>query len=199
MDILHIFSIYNQAIEDYHIEDRLVDIFDIPFELNSFDYFLYQKAFIDTIQWHCEDEVRHPDIEAEKVRYFKNRIDSLNQERTNLVEKIDDILWEKFQVIHPNSNARLATESPAWSLDRLSILALKIYHMNIEAKRNDLTTENRIAYQSKLAMLMTQKQDLILAITTLISEIEKGETMYKLYRQVKMYNDQDLNPVLRKK
>jgi hypothetical protein len=198
MEIKRIYEIFEKAIADYHIKDELVDSFNNPFELDSLDAILYHKSFVDTIQWHCEDEVRNPVLEAEKVRYFKNKIDKLNQERTNLVEQIDDILYTKFKDIKPQSINRLVTESPAWAIDRLSILALKIYHMRIEAHRQDSSEINKINYTQKLALLETQRADLIEAIDNLIIELELGTSVYKLYRQVKMYNDADLNPILRK-
>jgi hypothetical protein len=198
MNIKEIYRIFEQAINDYHIQNELVDHFENRYDPNTLNYILYHKSYIDTIQWHCEDEVRNPSIEAEQVRYFKNKIDALNQERTNLVEQIDDILWEKFEDIKPLDKNRLATESPAWAIDRLSILALKIYHMRIEANRTDSSEVNKINYSQKLALLETQREDLLTAIDNLFNELELGTTVYKLYRQVKMYNDADLNPVLRK-
>jgi predicted nucleic acid-binding Zn-ribbon protein len=133
--------------------------------------------------------VRHPAIEAESVRYFKNKIDQLNQTRTNLVEQLDDYFLEKYKDVSPQENARLNTESPAWAIDRLSILALKIYHMQIEVERMDLSPEQFLSYQQKLELLQTQKMDLMQSIESLLEEIEQGKTQFKVYRQVKMYND----------
>jgi hypothetical protein len=149
------------------------------------------------MQWHCEDEVRHPKIDAERIRFFKNRIDSLNQMRTNLVEKLDDYFLALFEHIQYQSDAKLNTESPAWAIDRLSILALKIYHMHEEVERTDLSLELFQVYQHKLELLLTQKLDLMEAIQQFLKSIEQGKTLFKVYRQVKMYNDADLNPVLR--
>lgn len=197
MKVIDIYSIFESAIERYHVLDDIHQTLVNPFAENQIESMYYEKAWIDTIQWHCEDEVRNPHILAEQVRYFKNKIDQLNQARTNLVEQLDDYFLLQYQGISPSPDARLNTESPAWSIDRLSILALKIYHMDIEVSREDLSDSLRISYQQKRELLYTQKADLIQAIETLLAEIESGKTIFKVYRQVKMYNDADLNPVLR--
>lgn len=197
MDISRIYSIFNQAIMDYHVTDSIEQTFVAPIYIDPIDSLYYQKAWIDNVQWHCEDEVRNPTIDAEKVRYYKNKIDSLNQERTNLVEHIDDYILNIYKDIKPQTNARLNTESPAWAIDRLSILALKIYHMGIESNRTDLPEDKKKAYQTKYTLLQEQKNDLIQSIGELLSEINTGNTIFKVYRQVKMYNDNDLNPILR--
>lgn len=197
MNITQTFEIFQKAIADYHIADNLDTPMSNPFEIENVQYLLYTKCWIDTVQWHCEDEVRHPAIAAESVRYFKNKIDQLNQTRTNLVEQLDDYFLETYKNVSLLENARLNTESPAWAIDRLSILALKIYHMQIEVERLDLSSEQFISYQQKLELLQSQKIDLIQSIQSLFKEIEDGRTQFKVYRQVKMYNDTDLNPVLR--
>ncbi|MBL7790399.1 MAG: DUF4254 domain-containing protein [Chitinophagales bacterium] len=197
MNLIHIFEIFQKAIADYHIKDKLDTPCPNPFQDSSIEHLLYFKCWIDTVQWHCEDEVRNPAIEAEKVRFFKNKIDELNQTRTNLVERLDDYFLNIYKDVQVLDQARLNTESPAWAIDRLSILALKIYHMQLEVERTDLTTEQFHAYQQKLELLQTQKLDLIQAISVLLEEIEQGRTQFKVYRQVKMYNDSDLNPILR--
>ena len=197
MNLIQTFDIFQRAIADYHILNNIDAPIQIPFPTKSLESLLYEKCWIDAVQWHCEDEVRHPKIEAERVRFFKNRIDSLNQTRTNLVEQLDDFFLTYFEHIQYHSDAKLNTESPAWAIDRLSILALKIYHMQEEVERTDLSLEQFQAYQQKLELLLTQKLDLITAIEQLLGEIEQGKTLFKVYRQVKMYNDADLNPVLR--
>lgn len=197
MNLTQTFEIFQKAIADYHIVDKIDTLMPNPFEKGNLHYLLYKKSWIDSVQWHCEDEVRHPAIEAESVRYFKNKIDQLNQTRTNLVEQLDDYFLEKYKDVSPQENARLNTESPAWAIDRLSILALKIYHMQIEVERMDLSPEQFLSYQQKLELLQTQKIDLMQSIESLLEEIEQGKTQFKVYRQVKMYNDDDLNPVLR--
>lgn len=197
VNLIQTFEIFQKAIVDYHILDKLDTPVQNPFSAASLEHLLYTKCWIDTVQWHCEDEVRHPNIEAESVRYYKNKIDQLNQTRTNLVEQLDDFFNEKYKEIQIASDARLNTESPAWAIDRLSILALKIYHMQVEVERMDLTSEQFLLYQQKLELLQTQKLDLLQSIESLFAEIEQGKTRFKVYRQVKMYNDNDLNPVLR--
>ncbi|MFN9319304.1 MAG: DUF4254 domain-containing protein [Chitinophagales bacterium] len=197
MNLTQTFEIFQKAIADYHQIDDLEAVIKNPYEQSSLNNLLYLKCWIDTVQWHCEDEVRHPAIDAESVRYFKNKIDQLNPTRTNLVEQLDDYFLEKYKDVSPQENARLNTESPAWAIDRLSILALKIYHMQIEVERMDLSSEQFLSYQQKLELLQTQKLDLMQSIESLLLELEQGRTQFKVYRQVKMYNDQDLNPVLR--
>jgi len=197
MNIGSVFAIFESAIVDYHRWNHLDKQNANPFESSKWESILYEKCWIDTVQWHCEDEVRNPTIEAERVRFFKNKIDALNQTRTNLVEQLDDFFLALYQNILYKPEARLNTESPAWAIDRLSILALKIYHMREEVERIDLGLDQFEAYQQKLELLLTQKLHLIEAIEKLLGEIEQGETMFKVYRQVKMYNDSDLNPLLR--
>jgi uncharacterized protein (UPF0335 family) len=197
MNLIQTFEIFQKAIADYHKLDSIDTSSNNPFSADSIDHLIYHKCWIDTVQWHCEDEVRHPNIEAESVRYFKNKIDQLNQTRTNLVEQLDDYFLDKYKNVKTIDNARINTESPAWAIDRLSILALKIYHMQIEVERTDLSPEQFHTYQEKLELLQTQKIDLIQSISNLLEEIEQGGTKFKVYRQVKMYNDNDLNPVLR--
>lgn len=197
MNLIQIFEIFQKAIIDYHVHDKIDSAIVNPFPEKSIEHIIYLKCWIDTVQWHCEDEVRHPSIEAETVRYFKNKIDQLNQARTNLVEQLDDYFLDKYKNVNTINNARLNTESPAWAIDRLSILALKIYHMQIEVERTDLSPDQFLSYQQKLELLQTQKLDLIESISALILEIEQGRTQFKVYRQVKMYNDHDLNPILR--
>lgn len=197
MNLIQIFDIFQKAIVDYHIHDKLDTTCNNPFPEKSIEHLIYQKCWTDTVQWHCEDEVRNPEIVAESVRHFKNKIDQLNQTRTNLVEQLDDYFLEKYKGVKTSDNARLNTESPAWAIDRLSILALKIYHMQIEVERTDLSSEQFLSYQQKLELLQTQKLDLLQSISSLLQEIEQGRTQFKVYRQVKMYNDNDLNPILR--
>lgn len=191
------FEIFQRAIHDYHRLDQIEQEMVNPYSNSNPEELLYHKCWIDCVQWHCEDEVRHPEIVAEQVRYFKNKIDSLNQIRTNLVEQLDDYFLDLFKEVEVQADARLNTESPAWAIDRLSILALKIYHMQLEVERTDLTAVQFMAYQQKLELLFSQKQDLLEAIAQLWVELENGQAKFKVYRQVKMYNDSDLNPVLR--
>lgn len=198
MDLKKVFEIFNRAIIFYHSEDSIHQTCVNPYQESSIENVLFYKSWIDSVQWHCEDEVRNPQITGEDVRLFKNKIDALNQTRTNLVEQLDDYFLEKYKDVNYLSDARLNTESPAWAIDRLSILALKIYHMERELERNDITLTQRSIYSNKLDLLLTQKLDLINAIENLMTEIKQGKTIFKVYRQVKMYNDNDLNPILRR-
>ena len=192
------FSIFNCAIADYHIKDDVDQEFVNPHTEGTLKFLLYQKCWIDTVQWHFEDLVRDPDINPVAGMELKRRIDASNQRRTDLVEKIDDYLINDFNLPEtPPENAALCTESLAWAIDRLSILALKIYHMDIEVSR---AAEDKHEFlQVKQAVLHAQREDLIEAITQLIDDVRKGTRYYKVYRQVKMYNDPNLNPVLYKK
>ncbi len=191
----HCFELFTQAIVAYHLEDHVDQEFNNPYEEGSLDGLLYQKCWIDTVQWHLEDLVRDPEINPDKGMEIKRRIDASNQRRTDLVERLDDEFLIRLQVpSEPKENARLNTESLAWALDRLSILALKIYHMQIEVNRAHASKLSFL--QAKFDVLMQQKSDLFLSISQLIEDVSKGLRYYKVYRQVKMYNDPNLNPVL---
>jgi len=189
-------EIFDQCIADYHKEDHVDTSENNPFAEGSFENLLYHKNWIDTVQWHLEDIIRDPNIDAEHALVIKRRIDTSNQDRTDLVEKIDDWYLNNFGEGEVKENARVNTESPAWAIDRLSILALKIYHMRVEAERTDVHAELQHKNQFKLNVLLTQRKDLSLAIDQLIEDLENGNRIMKVYRQMKMYNDPDLNPVL---
>ncbi|WP_242092359.1 DUF4254 domain-containing protein [Aestuariivivens sediminicola] len=191
-------TIFQEVIEKYHI----INTVDQPFE-NAYskedliEHLLYRKCWIDTVQWHYEDIIRDPHIDPVAALKLKRQIDASNQDRTDMVEYIDSYFLEKYKDVTPKSDATINTESPAWGIDRLSILALKIYHMNEEAHREDATPEHRAACQKKLNLLLEQRVDLSTAIDTLLKDIEKGDKYMKVYKQMKMYNDEALNPVLR--
>ena len=189
-------EIFDQCIADYHKTDHVDASEKNPFNEGSFEYLLYHKNWIDTVQWHLEDIIRDPHIKADHALVIKRRIDASNQDRTDLVEKVDDWYLETFGEVEISKNARVNTESPAWAIDRLSILALKIYHMRIEAERTDVSDELKNKNQFKLNVLLTQREDLSLAIDQLIEDIQSGLRIMKVYRQMKMYNDPELNPVL---
>ncbi|MGG8496811.1 DUF4254 domain-containing protein [Tenacibaculum sp. TC6] len=192
-------KIFKEAIDNYHEID---DVYQ-PF-MNKYNekedllaHLLYRKCWIDTVQWHYEDIIRDPHIDPVAALDLKRKIDASNQDRTDMVEYIDAYFLDKFKNITPKESATINTESPAWGIDRLSILALKIYHMNEEATRADASEAHRDACQKKLNILVEQRSDLSLAIDTLLEDIEKGDKYMKVYKQMKMYNDADLNPVLR--
>src|SRR5574344_949787 len=189
-------DIFKKATSDYHITDDVDVPMNNPYELKSIEYYLYLKNWIDAVQWHLEDIVRDPQIDPVKALAIKRRIDKSNQNRTDLVELIDSYLYDKYKTIKPLSDAIINTESPAWAIDRLSILALKIYHMEQEVKRTDAASEHIAACQAKLNVLLEQKKDLSTAIDTLLNNIEAGKILVKVYKQMKMYNDPNLNHIL---
>ena len=198
-DVDFIYQIFEQSVEDYHIADDVHQDIVVPYEEGSFEYHLYKKNTIDSLQWHLEDMIRDPDIDPKHALSIKRRIDALNQQRTDIVEQIDDFYSNFFNSIKPRPEAKLNTESIAWALDRLSILSLKIYHMEVEVRREDVSEEHLDFCQRKLTLLYTQKSDLMTAIKQLLTDIAEGKRIVKMYRAVKMYNDPATNPVLYRK
>lgn len=189
-------EIFNQAINDYHQFDNVDTPINNPFQEKSIEFYLYLKNWIDTVQWHLEDIIRDPAIDPVEALQIKRRIDRSNQERTDLVEMIDSYFLQKFANVEIKAGATINTESPAWAIDRLSILQLKIYHMRIEANREDSPEEQRNRCAEKLAVLLEQEKDLTSAIDMLLADMEAGKKYMKVYKQMKMYNDPSLNPVL---
>ena len=189
-------EIFNRAIGDYHRWDDVDHPIENPYEPGSLEHLLYHKNWIDTVQWHLEDIIRDPQIDPVAALAIKRRIDKSNQDRTDMVEYIDSYLLDKYRDVEPRPDARLNTETPAWAIDRLSILALKIYHMAREAERTDVGEAHRAACRKKLDVLLAQQVDLSGAIEELIGDIEAGRKYMKTYKQMKMYNDPALNPVL---
>lgn len=192
-------KIFKEVIEKYHIIDKVDQEFSNPYSdsSNLLAHLLYRKCWIDTVQWHYEDIIRDPEIDPVSALKLKRQIDASNQDRTDMVEYIDSYFLEKYKDVNVNSDAKINTESPAWGVDRLSILALKVYHMNEEATRENATQEHRNACQKKLDVLLEQQVDLSTAIDQLIEDVAAGEKYMKVYKQMKMYNDDELNPVLR--
>ena len=189
-------AIFEKVIADYHKYDNVDQPSENPFEPGTIDHLLYAKNWIDTVQWHLEDIIRDPQIDPVEALKIKRRIDASNQERTDMVEYVDSYMLDKYKDIKPQADARLNTETPAWAIDRLSILALKIYHMAQEVARTDVDEAHKAACQKKLDVLLTQQVDLSQAIEELIEDIEAGRKYMKTYKQMKMYNDPSLNPVL---
>ncbi len=188
--------VFQEAIVAYHQYDQIYQPCENPYEKGGISFLLYEKNWIDTAQWHMEDEVRHPDITPVEGLQWKRAIDAQNQIRTDMVEYIDSYFLDQYQAIQPLDTARVNTESPAWALDRLSILALKIYHMEEEASRSSATVQHREQSQLKLAVLLQQRKDLSQSIDELLEDIASGKKYMKVYKQMKMYNDPHLNPVL---
>ena len=188
--------VFNMAINDYHVKDHIDTPINNPFERDSIENRLYLKCWIDTVQWHLEDIIRDPHIDPAEALQLKRRIDHSNQDRTDLVEQIDSYFRQKYSEVKVLPDARINTESPAWAVDRLSILALKIYHMREQSNRQDATEEHREKCNQKLNVLLEQQVDLGTAIDQLLEDIEAGRKYMKVYRQMKMYNDPSTNPIL---
>jgi hypothetical protein len=188
--------IFEKSIADYHKTDNVDTPIKNPYPERSIEYFLYLKNWIDTVQWHLEDIIRNPQIDPAEALVLKRRIDKSNQDRTDLVELIDSYFLDQYKDVKVLPTATINTESPAWAIDRLSILFLKIYHMQIEANRTDTDEAQRGKCQDKLSVLLTQRQDLSTAIDQLLDDIAAGRKYMKVYKQMKMYNDPQLNPVL---
>ncbi len=195
----HCNEIFNKAINDYHVYDNIDQPINNPFEEGTIENRLYLKNWIDTVQWHFEDIIRDPQIDPAEALVLKRRIDKSNQDRTDLVEQIDAYFRQKYADVKVLPDARINTESPAWAIDRLSILALKIYHMREQVERPEATPEHRQKCQQKLDILLEQQVDLGTAINQLLEDIEAGRKYMKVYMQMKMYNDPSTNPVLYKK
>ena len=192
-------KIFNQAIRDYHLTDNVDTSIQNPYSRDSIERSLYLKCWIDTVQWHLEDIIRDPHIDPTEALGLKRRIDRSNQDRTDLVEEIDSYFRQRYSEVELLPEARLNTESPAWAIDRLSILALKIWHMKEQTERKDADKDHVARCQAKLDVLLEQQKDLSTAIDQLLEDIEAGVKYMKVYRQMKMYNDPNTNPVLYKK
>ena len=190
------YGIFEQSVADYHIDDDVDAPTRQPYAPDSIEGVLYAKNRIDAVQWHLEDIIRDPEIDPVAALALKRRIDRSNQERTDMVEELDTYFRNLYAGVEVAPDATINTESPAWAFDRLSILALKIYHMEAEVNRPDDTAEHRARCAAKLAVLTEQRADLISAIDALLDDIAAGRKYMKVYRQMKMYNDADTNPVL---
>jgi len=188
--------IFDRAIADYHVVNDVDQPLKNPYEAGQIEAYLYVKNWIDTVQWHLEDIIRDPEIDPAAALQLKRRIDKSNQDRTDLVEMIDSYFLDKYKDVKPLADATINTESPAWAIDRLSILALKIYHMREQVERPDASEEHRAKCQQKLDVLLEQQKDLSSAIDQLLADIEAGRKYMKVYKQMKMYNDPSTNPIL---
>ena len=189
-------KIFEDVINDYHQHNNIDYPINNPYPLNTLEHLLYLKCWIDTAQWHMEDVVRNPDIDPVEGLQWKRTIDKSNQERTDVVEYIDSYFLEEFATITPKATAKINSESPAWVIDRLSILALKVFHMKEETERTGASPEHTAACQLKLAILLQQRQDLSGSLDELLEDIKNGDKYMKVYKQMKMYNDPTLNPIL---
>jgi hypothetical protein len=189
-------KIFNESIDKYHLTDDVNKKVENPYKAPSFEHLLYAKNWIDTVQWHLEDIIRDPNINPDDALKLKRWIDKSNQERTDMVEYLDSYFLDKYKDVKIADDAKINTESPAWALDRLSILALKIYHMKEETLRDDISDEKKKEVNEKYNILLEQQVDLSTAIDELMEEIAEGKKYMKVYKQMKMYNDPELNPVL---
>jgi hypothetical protein len=196
---LHVYNVFAHAIHDYHVDDEVDSVMPDRYNERLPESLLYRKNWIDTVQWHLEDLIRDPDIRPESALSVKRRIDILNQQRTDIVELIDDYFYNLYGHVIPENDARHNTESLGWALDRLSILALKEYHLNVEMERADASLQHRDNTIKRKQVLERQKTDLMKAIDWLHEDISLGKKINKVYKQLKMYNDQSFNPVLYKK
>jgi hypothetical protein len=190
------YSVFQRSIDDYHKSDNVDTLVSNPFPDESFEALLYLKNWIDTVQWHLEDIIRLPDINPAEALLIKRRIDKSNQDRTDKVEKMDDHFLELFKGVTPKPGTRINSETPAWLLDRMSILLLKIFHMKEQTERRDASVEHIAKCKVKLDVLMEQRSDMRLAFDELMEDIRNGDRRFKVYRQMKMYNDASLNPML---
>ena len=192
-------KVFEKSVDDYHVYDDINRPASNPYDKKDFEHLLYEKNWIDTVQWHYEDIIRDPDIDPKEGMSLKRLIDSSNQNRTEMVEYIDSYFLKLYSNVSPKTGAKVNTESPAWALDRLSILILKIYHMREESLREDVSEQHRNICTEKLQVLLEQQKDLSESIDELLEDLSKGEKKMKVYKQMKMYNDETLNPVLYKK
>jgi hypothetical protein len=191
-------KIFKQSIDKYHLIDKVDQSFENPFQSNSINHLLYRKNWIDTVQWHYEDLIRDPEIDPVKGMNLKRKIDASNQDRTDTVEYIDGYFLDLYKDVQPFKSATINSESPAWAIDRLSILELKIYHMEEEANRSEASNSHRQSCSNKLQILLIQRIDLSSAIDQLLEDLNKGYKFMKVYKQMKMYNDEETNPILYK-
>ena len=193
------FGIFEASIIRYHIADDVNQVLDNPYTESTIESLLFKKNWIDTVQWHLEDLIRNPGIDPVEALKIKRRIDKSNQERTDIVEIIDNIIYSEMEPVPVHPDAGINTETPGWALDRLSVLALKIYHMNEEAHRVDADPSHIEMCRKKLTVLLAQKSDMLTSIDQLLEDLAAGRKKMKLYKQMKMYNDPAMNPVLYKK
>ena len=197
MNATQAYSIFEKSIKDYHINDQIDTPINNPYDKEDIRHLFYHKNWVDTVQWHLEDIIRDPEINALEALKIKRRIDKSNQVRTDMVEFIDSYFLDLYKNVSVKNNAKINTESPAWAYDRFSILALKIYHMREEATRSDASDAHRSSCEKKLQVLLEQQKDLSTAIDELLEDFQNGDKYMKVYKQMKMYNDDNLNPVLR--
>jgi hypothetical protein len=192
-------TIFQEVIKTYKVLNTVDQSFTNKYDKDQdvIAHLLYRKCWIDTVQWAYEDIIRDPNIDPVAALKLKRKIDTSNQDRTDTVEFIDSYFLDKYKNVAVKADAKINSESPAWAIDRLSILALKIYHMHLETVREDASDAHKAACHKKLNVLLEQRTDLSTAIDDLLHDISKGDKYMKVYKQMKMYNDEELNPILR--
>ena len=190
-------NLFNKCIVRYHVLDTVDQSLE-PIEGSEIEQLLYQKCWIDSVQWHYEDLIRDPEIDPTEGMALKRLIDASNQRRTDMVEQIDDWFLAQFGAANADENATVNTESPAWVVDRLSILALKIYHMREQVERDNVNVVHVEQAKVKLVVLNEQQVDLSTSFNELLADISDGKRVMKVYRQMKLYNDPATNPILYK-
>ncbi len=155
----------------------------------------HQRNFL---LWHEEDKARDPTASDHEIAAVKRRIDRLNQERNDWIERLDEYILNNLAAwgVRPLPRAKLNTETPGAAIDRLSILALRIYHMEEQTQRTDVDEEHRERARAKLSILHQQHEDLSTALADLLADLFSGKRVMKIYRQFKMYNDPAYNPYL---
>jgi len=189
-------DIFKACTRDYHARDEVDAQEQNPYARGTMAALLYTKHWVDVVQWHLEDIIRDPEIDAGEALRVKRRIDELNQWRTELVELLDDRLAKEYEGVKLQPGARLNTESLAWAMDRLSILELKLFHMEQESCREGVPETHVQCCVDRVAVLAEQQADLMKAIDQLFEDLRTGRRYVRVYRQFKMYNDPMLNPVL---
>jgi len=191
IDVAEIVRLHRETVQRWHQRD-----IDNPYE--GFLALVCRQHEQNYRLWHEEDIARSPDVPDSRIAQVKRNIDRLNQQRNDLIERLDDHLIGQLAAagIRPSPQAPLNTETPGSVIDRLSILALRIYHMEEQAQRRDAGAEHVEKARRKLAILHEQLRDLSTSLRQLLEDIFAGRKRLKVYRQFKMYNDPTLNPYL---
>ena len=182
-------------VEEWHKSECL------PENSDSFYQLIYEQHLTNFKLWHEEDKARDPDASDNLIATVKRSIDRLNQKRNDEIEKIDEGLLKKLEQgsVKILEDATLNSETPGSMIDRLSINALKIYHMDEETRREEALKEHRVNCNKKLMILREQRLDLGRCLLEFLEDLISGRKTLKVYRQMKMYNDSSLNPVLYQK
>ena len=188
LNVIHIIGLQRRATENWHIACG-----SDPLTTSPLENLVLQQHRANFDLWHCEDQARDPHATDGAIAGVKRSIDALNQCRNDLVEQVDKLL---FEATPQDNSAPLHSETPGLIIDRLSILALKLFHTHEEAHRSAADQAHRMRNRARLDVLKEQQHDLAACLCELWAEVCNGHRRFKLYRQMKMYNDPTLNPVL---